>query len=290
MDFDNSRLETYQTCPELYNKLYNLNLAEPMSRNAIFSEHLIHVPLTEWYMNKMVQTWQPDWVKCRDSYDKAMAEQEQFNPGAPAFVDKHQKYTIATAQRAFQTYIDTYGPGDRARFQVMDIEKYIIDPVLDFGSKPDVLLLELATTTPWTAELKFSGHSFIMTGASLNAQVLGQVNNTGGEGCLFTLVTPKDTKWSEFLCIREEIVPRAKDMEVWAKNIKFRIETMKRSYEQDVWPTIVPKGCTRYMGECYFLSACEAGNPPEMIARLPKKANPLAYLGIGVEGDDKDAA
>jgi hypothetical protein len=287
MDFDNSRLATYQTCPELYNKLYNLGLAEPMSRNAIFSEHMVHVPLTEWYLNKMVHTWQPDWAKCWDSYDKAMSENLLLTPDVPEFIDKHSKYTIATAQRAFATYIDTFGPGDRARFSVVDIEKYIIDPVTNFGSKPDVLLLELATSTPWTCELKFSSYSYILTGSAMNPQVLGQVNNTGGEGCLFTLLQPKDTKWSEFICVREEIVPRVKDMEVWKKEINFRMETIKRSYEQDVWPKIVPTGCTRYNSECFFLSACEAHNPPEMISRMAKKKNPLAYLGIE---EKKDAA
>lgn len=283
MDFDNSRLATYQTCPELYNKLYNLGLAEPKSKNAIFSEHMIHVPLTEWYQNKMVHTWQPDWAKCWDNYDKAMAENLALTPGVEPAQDKHGKYTIATAMRAFDTYINTYGPGDRARFQVMDVEKYIIDPELGFGSKPDVLLLELATSSPWTCELKFSGYSYILTGSSMNPQVLGQVNNTGGEGCLFTLVTPKDTKWSEFLCVREEIVPRSKDMEQWKKQIQFRIDTIKRSYEQNVWPQIVPTGCTRYNSTCFFLDACEAHNPPEMIARMAKNKNPLAYLGIGEE-------
>jgi hypothetical protein len=282
MDFDNSRLQTYEECPELYNKLYNLGLAQPMAQSAIFSEHLVHLPLTDWYMNKMVHSYQPDWQKCLDNYDKAMAEQKAITGEDPP-VDKHGKYTLATAQRAYATYIDLYGPGDRLRFRCLDVEKYIVDPEISFGSKPDVLLQEIATSTPWTAELKFSSWAFILMGSAMNPQVLGQVNNTGGEGCLFTLIQPKDTKWSEFICMREEIVPRVKDLELWKKEQMFRIETVKRSYATGVWPRRVPKGCGRYNGECFFLSACEAGNPPEMLARLPKNKNPLAYLGKDTE-------
>jgi hypothetical protein len=268
-NYDMSRLNEFQECNELYNNKYNRCLKEPVGLNARFSIHMVHDPLTQWYASQGKKL--PDFAA---NLAKMQLTAEELAS------DKHGKYTVATALRIFDKYIEQLGKVDLERFEVLGAEKYVVDEVLRFGSKADVMLLERATSYPWTAELKFSAWDFVLTGTSFNPQALGQINNTKSRGCLFTLITPKDTKWADFLIIREEIVPKPWEMERWRKNITKRIEDMDRSYELDIWPQHGPKACRRYGGDCYFLGLCEAGAPQEMVQRMPQH-DPLAYLGDG---------
>ena len=265
LGYDSSRLETFQTCPRLYYYLYELGLKGPKGTSARFSEWMVHLPLTEWYAHAGNHT--PEWETLWRCF--AITPEEQA-------IKANAKYSITTAKLVFDFYTTRFA-GDFERFEVLDTEQYIVDHILQFGSKPDVRLRERTTGLAWTLELKFSAWDFVTTGACMNPQFLGQVNNTGGHGIIVAQIMPTDTKWETLQAYRHEIVPRPADMAEWRADTIARIAQVKASEASGVWHKHVPMACTRFNQECFFLRLCEAGAPKGMIDRM-ETHNPLAYL------------
>ena len=264
-NYDNSRLNTHQTCPRLYYYLYELGLREPKGTSARFSEWLVHLPLTEWYAH--MGSHEPPWEALRAFF--AMTPEEQA-------IKANAKYSIETAKLAFEFYTARFR-SDFERFDVLSTEQYIVDHALAFGSKPDVQLREKTSGLVWTLEIKFSAWDFVTTGACMNPQFLGQVNNTRGHGVIVAQIMPQDAKWKTFQVYRHEIVPRPADMVEWESDTRARIAQVQASELSNVWPKHVPEACTRFNRECFFLGLCEAGAPQGMIDRM-EHHDPLAYL------------
>ena len=272
-DYDNSRLSTYALCPMKYYNHYVLGLEEPRGFNARFSTHMVHDPITEWYFRG--RAWDPGDTGWRERFDRVAMTQAEMAIKANAV------YSIDSARRCFDFYRERFD-ADHDRFEILGAENYLIDPVLHFGSKPDVRAKERDTGHLYTIEIKFSSWDFILEASPMNPQFLGQVNNTKGHGCVVTLIQPCGSKWSSFSAVREEIIPTRAELEAWARDKYFEIDTVQRSYRTNVWPKNTPHACTSY-GGCFFLGLCVAGHPKEMVDRMPKAGDPLDYLNGGFE-------
>jgi len=270
-DFDNSRLATYALCPMKYYNHYVLGLAEPFGLTARFSTHMFHDPVTEWYFHG--KDWDPGDDGWKERFDKVALTPTELAVKANAV------YSLDNGKRIFDFYRTKFSE-DFARFEIIGAENYLVDPVMGFGSKPDVRAREKSTGLLYTIELKFSSWDFILEASTMNPQFLGQVNNTKGHGFIVTLVQPVGAKWSSFSAIREEIVPKPEDLEAWRRAKMFEMETVKRSYASGVWPKNTPHACTSY-GGCFFLDLCIAGHPKEMVDRMPRADDPLDYLSGG---------
>jgi len=277
--FDNSRLQVYAECPKKYFNKYVLGLADPMGLVARFSEHLFHGPITEWYYNG--KGWSPSSTDWQERYDRMGLTK------AEADVKANAVYSLANAKKLFDYYTTNFAD-DHDRFTILGIEEYLVDPVLGFGSKPDVRAIDKATGRGYTIELKFSGWDFILEASIMNPQFIGQVNNTGGDACLLTLVQPNGP-WTKFHAIRDEIKPTPQDLRSWKQDKIFEMETINRSYATDVWPKNTPHACTNYNG-CFFLELCTAGHPEGMLERMPLAGDPLDYLGGGLSRADRPLA
>ncbi len=275
VDLDASRLETYRLCPMKYKNRYVYGLSEPKGLNARFSTHLIHDPITEWYLKG--RDWVPTPEEWQAKFDSiAVTPEEQA-------IKANARYNVEAAQRCFNFYRERFG-ADHERFEFLGIENYLLDKEnfkpLAFGSKPDVRARERNTGNLFTFELKFSEWDFILEASTMNPQFLGQVNNTKGRGVIVTLIQPIGTTWKNFNAVREEIVPTQAELEKWRKDIQFSMDNVQRSYATDVWPKHTPHACTSYSG-CFFVGLCVAGHPKEMLERMPKADDPLGYLGGG---------
>ena len=271
LDLDNSRLETYALCPMKYHNQYNLKLATPKHLNTRFSTHCIHDPITEWYWNG------PDWRPSDEDWERRQARLA-ITPDE-LLVKANAVYCIENAKKAFDFYTERF-KDDHNRFRFTGIENYIVDPVLGFGSKPDVRAVEIDTGNLYTFELKFSDWDFILEAAPMNPQFLGQVNNTKGSGVIVTLLSPSGTKWQTFGSARMEIEPTPEELADWRASTQMKIENVRRSYATGVWPKHTPNACTQY-GGCYFLDLCTARHPPEMLDRMEKNVDSLGYLTEG---------
>jgi len=270
-DLDNSRLETYALCPMKYHNQYNLKLATPKHLNTRFSTYMIHEPITEWYFSN--GTYKPTQEELERRQALLAITPEE------AAVKANAVYSIESAKKCFDFYSERFAT-DFDRFEFLGIENYIVDPSLGFGSKPDVRAREKATGKLFTFEIKFSGWDFILEAATMNPQFLGQVNNTKGAGVIVTLIQPNGAKWSNFSSARMEIEPTPIDMAMWRTTTQFKIENVRRSYREGVWPKHTPNACSQY-GGCYFLDLCTAGHPQEMLDRFPRNEDSLAYLTDG---------
>lgn len=273
LDLDNSRLETYGLCPMKYHNQYNLGLATPKHLNTRFSTHMVHDPITEWYLKGK------DWSLSDEEWERrqarlAITAEEQS-------VKANAIYNADNAKRCFEFYTKRFEE-DHDRFEFLGIEQYLVDTSLGFGSKPDVRARERETGKLYTFELKFSDWDFILEAATMNPQFLGQINNTKGHGCIVTLVQPSGAKWGSFGSVRQVIEPTAEELEAWRKDTAFKIQNVRRSYKQNQWPKHTPQACTAY-GGCYFVDLCTAGHPKEMLDRFPRAENPLAYLTEGAQ-------
>lgn len=273
LDLDNSRLETYSLCPQKYHNQYNLGLTTPKHLNTRFSTYLVHDPITEWYLRG--RDWQPgqeDWER-RQAHMAITAEEQAVKANAV--------YSVENAQRCFKFYTERFS-NDHDEFEFLGIENYLVDKSLGFGSKPDVRARRRSDGSFYTFELKFSDWDFILEAAPMNPQFLGQVNNTKGRGCIVTLIQPSGAKWSHFGSVRQVIEPTPEELESWRQQTKFKIANVRRSYQEGVWPKHTPNACSSY-GGCYFVDLCTAGHPKEMLSRMPKAEDPLAYLREGVQ-------
>lgn len=269
VDLDNSRLETYGLCPMKYHNQYNLGLATPKHLNTRFSTYLIHDPITEWYLKG--KGWAPmNWEERIESMQ--ITDEEKA-------VKANAIYTAANAKRVFDFYTERFA-SDHDNYEILGIENYLVDQGLGFGSKPDVRAKEKETGKLYTFELKFSDWDFILEAVTMNPQFLGQVNNTKGNGCIVTLITPSGAKWGSFSAVRQIVEPKPAELADWRQQTAFKIEQVRQSYKQDIWPKHTPNACTQY-GGCYFVTLCTAGHPKEMLDRMPRADDPLSYLGQG---------
>ena len=276
LDLDNSRLETYGVCPQKYHNQYNLGLATPKHLNTRFSTHLIHDPITEWYLNG--KDWQLSQQQWDERIESMQITEEEKSVKANAI------YTAANAKRIFDFYTTRFA-NDHDNYEILGIENYLVDPSLSFGSKPDVRARHKETGKLYTFELKFSDWDFILEAVTMNPQFLGQVNNTGGAGCIVTLITPSGAKWGSFSAVRQEIEPKPAEMEAWRRETAFKIKQVRQSYAEGVWPKHTPNACTQY-GGCFFLTLCTANHPKEMLDRMDKADDPLSYLGQGTQTNE----
>ena len=280
-DYDNSRISTYADCPMQYHNKYNLGLAEDngqRSLNSRFSTHMIHDPITEWYFRGL--DWDPGDQGWEERMAKCLVTDEE------KLVKANAVYCVDSAKRCFSHHKQQFG-SDFERFTVLGAENYIVDKAMRFGSKPDVRVQDKETGELFTIEIKFSGWDFILEAANINPQFLGQVNNTKGTGFIVTLIQPVGTKWQNFTAIRQEIEPKPEEMETWRREKLFQIEQIEASYRANVWPKNTPHACTNF-GGCFFVQLCAAGHPEGMLARMPKKGDPLDYLKGGFSADQPD--
>jgi len=272
-DLDNSRLETYNECAMKYRNHYVLNLETPKHLNTRFSSWLIHLPITELYKNGL--GWEPTEKEWTSWLKEIAITPEEAN------VKTNAVYSIENAKRILAFYRERFA-SDFDRFEFLGVEDYLLDetihPTISFGSKPDIRAKEKATGLLWTLEIKFSDWDFILEGAPMNPQFLGQVSTTKGHGVIVTLIQPSGAKWGNFGAVREEIVPKASELNQWRSETSFKMDQVRKSHLNDVWPRSTPGACSNY-GGCFFLGLCVAGHPPEMLARMPRVGDPLSYLG-----------
>src|SRR5690349_4702581 len=126
-NFDNSRLSSYELCPMKYHNQYNLGLAQPKHLNTRFSTHLIHEPLTFWYLNG------PDYKPSDEQFQEWFNEL-QVTPEEAA-IKANAVYCPENARKCFEAYTTQFGD-DHQNYEILGIENYLIDSTLGFGSKP----------------------------------------------------------------------------------------------------------------------------------------------------------
>ena len=275
---DASRLTTYDLCPRKYYNQYIRRLhTGPKHLNTRFSSHLIHEPLTMWYLSG--PTWEPSEAQWAELLAKVAVTEEELGVKANA------NYCLDQAKACFKTYVERFAD-DHKRFKITGVENYILDsenfrPV-PFGSKPDIMAKERVSGDVWTIELKFSAWDFALDASIINPQFLGQVNNTKGKGIIVNLIQPVgSTKWHSFNVVREEFSPKPAELEEFRNDVRFKIATVVASHKLNVFPKNSTHACGAY-GGCFFLALCTAANPLEMIRRMPLKEDPLDYLTGGI--------
>lgn len=276
VDLDNSRLETYGLCPQKYDFLYNRGLATKKHLNTRFSTHMIHDPITQWYIRGKGWFLSDGEWETRQGLLAITAKE--------AAVKANAVYCVENAKKAFKFYTERF-TSDHDDFEFLGVEQYLVDKSLGFGSKPDVRARRLADGKLFTFELKFSDWEFILENAPINSQFLGQVNNTKGSGTIVTLVQPSGTKWTHFGSVRQIIEPTPAELDTWRQDTKHKIAQVRHSYAEGVWPKQAPHACSSF-GGCPFADLCVAGIPKEMLDRWPRAEDPLAYLTEGAQDAD----
>lgn len=263
MTSDYTQLETYRTCPQLYDYIYNMNLQRGMNLAARFSVHMVHAPIADWYLTGG-KLWGPDrW---------AHAWNVEVNPtDTERARDRKKHYTLVKAQEIFRLYTELY---HHELDQVYTAEQVFVDGALDFLSKPDVVLTR--NHTLWCVDLKATAWRFISKAVPINRQLLGQIVTVGAVGAILRVISLAGNP----LTIEDfELRPSPDQRARFRAETDLKRENLERSAELNVWPREAPSACARY-GEanmCEFLELCESDDPARLIASWPRADN-RAYL------------
>lgn len=258
--FSSSSLKTYSQCPELFNKKYNLNLDEGISKSlpARYGEIMIHKPITEWY--KAEGNYQPD-------FEKLWVEGVQPTD-AEMMVKKNANYNIKQAREIFKEYVKRF-EDDFKEYEVYNVERYTFrdEALLPYGSKCDIVLRRRSDGVLVPNEIKSSLYEFILIAKEINHQFLGELWTYDTlEGLVNFVHVVKDWSIQRFpIQVQPETLLR------WERDTLYRIESVRRSYNNKCWPMNAPDACARFNKECPFLDLCEQNNPAELIEAWPKR-------------------
>jgi hypothetical protein len=274
-DLDNSRIDLYSACPQLFDYTYNFELNPGDSKwKANYSTFMIHEPVQAWWASG--GEYKPDW-------------QEQMAKWAPTpeemMMDKFGNYTIVNANKAFNEHCEkAANRGDIERFEYLEHEVYRTADVgaeIKFGSKTDIILRDRATQEIVTYEIKASRWDYILMGLNFNRQLLGQMytnDATLGIVEFFNLAAKKKDPMISFF----ELPLDWQTLEIWKDKVAFEINQILASYKADIWPTHT-SSCKRFNQTCPFLDLCELGGSmsdegKREAAKWPKHDS-LKYLG-----------
>ena len=258
--FSSSSLRTYATCPELFNKKYNLGLDEGIAKSlpARYGEIMIHQPITEWYRNG--GNYQPD-------FEKLWLEGVQPTD-AEMMVKKNANYNIKQTREIFKEYVKRF-EDDFKEYEVYNVEQYISRDmsILPYGSKCDVVLRRKTDGVLIPNEIKSSLYEFILTAKEINHQFLGELWTYDTlEGMVNFVHVVKDWTIQRYpIQVQPETIKR------WMQDTKWKIETIDLNYRMNIWPMNAPEACARFNKECPFLDLCEQNNLAELIEAWPKR-------------------
>lgn len=267
---DNSRLATYQACPQLFDYEYNYELGDESGHEARFSTWMIHKPVQEWWRAK--GDYKPNW-------QELMAK---WAPTAEDMLkDKYNNYTASSAKLLYDQYVERR-VDDLQEYEAIEIEVYRtkeLSPELKpWGAKTDIVLRHDATGGIHTLEIKASKWDYILTGLNFNRQVLGQIFTCKADKGLvdFFHLAGKKSSYMRF-----EIEPSSDEMLQWHKSSILELRQLDLSYKLDIWPQRADS-CRRFNRVCPFLDLCNLGGSSvdevkELIKGMPKKDS-LAYL------------
>lgn len=266
---DNSRLQEYAACKQLYDYKFNHSLAEPSGSAARYSTVMIHQPLELWY--KFGGNYTPNWSMLMQAWNP---NQEEL------LADRFANYTIAKAEQLFKEYTERFGE-DLVTYEFVESEVYrtreLAPGLMPFGSKTDIVLRHRNTGETHTLEIKASRWKHILTSLSFNAQVIGQayVNQAARSMVAFFDLSGRGSlSRFEFEFTQEEV-------DQWRRERITELMQFQVSVETGVWPRN-DKACMRFNRVCPFLELCELGGTQNEAVRerikLMDKHDPLAYL------------
>lgn len=273
-DIDNSRLDCFQTCHQLYDLTYNHEVDTGESNwKAGYSTWMLHTPVQEWYA--MGGNYTPNWPLLMKAWNPTTEQMLE---------DKYGNYTVARAERLFNEFVEkAKNRGDLEEYDYVEHEVYKTKDIggwVKWGSKTDLVMLHKATQEKHIFEIKASKWDYILTGLQFNRQILGEIYvNDARKGIViyFNLGAKKNEDGVLFI----EIEPDPEELARWQQRIRMEIEPLNRCYEAGFWPTN-EKACRRYNQLCPFLDLCEQGGTmsSEIMAKvndMPKRDS-LAYL------------
>lgn len=258
--FSTSSLNTYATCPKLFDWKYNYNLLDetPATLSRRFGEVMIHKVLTDWY--KAEGNYQPD-------FEKIWVE-ELAPTDAEMMIKRNAVYNIKLAKAIFEEYRTRFEI-DFKDYEVYNVEQYTFrdESVLPYGNKCDVVLRDKATGLLVPCEIKSSLYEFILIAKEINHQFLGELWTYDSlKGIVNFVHMVKD--WS---IIRFPIEVTPQQMDRWQADTEYRIMQIEHNYKYGHWPMNAPMACARFNQECPFLSLCEADDADMLAEAWPKR-------------------
>lgn len=272
---DNSRLETYDACPQLYDYKYNLEL-DPGESNlaARFSTHMVHIPVQRWYESNGV--YRPDWEERFKAWNPSQEE---------LLAQRHNDYSAAAADRLFDEYITRFS-GDLEDYDFECAECYYtkdLDPdntIPSWGAKLDMLLKRKSDDMIIPFEFKSSRYDYILIGLPFNRQVLGQIYVTHSEKCVVNYfgLNSRDFRKNDYRISRFEVEPTPEELERWRKETSQEVWNMEVSRIEGVYPR-KSHSCKRFNKECAFLELCLGSKSYDAF----DKTDSLEYLKESVE-------
>lgn len=274
-DIDNSRLDCFKNCHQLYDFLYNHEVGglEPKWK-ADYSTWMIHTPVQEWYA--LGGKYEPNWGLLMKAWGPT--PEDMLN-------DKYGNYTAQRAERLFKEFREkAIARGDLEEYEYIEHEVYKTRDMgaenFLWGSKTDLVLRQRSTGDIHIGEIKASKWDYILTGIQFNRQVLGEIyvnNATKGIIIFFNLAAKKNEDGVMFI----EVEPSDEEMDRWKQRVNMEIKPLEHCYEVDFWPPN-EHYCRRYNTVCEFLDLCDQGGTASSEIRakvndMPKRDS-LSYL------------
>ncbi len=278
VSLDNSRLNEYGACPQLYDYKYNHGLVDESGMAARYSTYLLHDPVENWYRFK--GDYYPDYKLLYQAWAPTTEE---------LLADKFGNYTVKAAESLFKEYTTRF-KDDLETYEFIESEVYRTRQVHDdgrqlarpYGSKTDIVLRHRESGDIHTLEIKASKWDFILRSLGFNPQVMGQfwVNKAKRSLVVFFQLTKKpNVERFEFEFMPEEI-------DTWFEEQTLKISQVVVSEQYNVWPRRT-EACSRFNRSCEFLNLCElgGGGSPLVLAKIDEmpKRDPLRYLQEGGE-------
>lgn len=235
-----SSLSTYQTCPKLYDFVYNQGIKpDDETLAAKFGTWMVHEPITQWYAARSDY-----WPIFDDLWAKvAPTEEELANK-------RNKSYSIKTARFLWQEYTQRFRR-DFDDYEILPVEEYKV--VGWYGSKPDMVFKRRADGVVLTHDLKSSKWDAILDGAEFNNQFLGQMYVWGTLEGMVTLINP------ETLTIeRIPIKVSQSVMDGFRAELEMRRFQIAASEAAGCWPRNAPQSCRPYNRDCPLKGVCFA--------------------------------
>lgn len=238
MIYSYSSLDLYERCPRLFRYHYEDKTdvrEDPLS--ARFGTWMVHWPITSWYEAHRLgyqQHFNPNfnylWEEIVRPTDVELADK------------KNKPYTLAMARGLYEEYVSRFDR-DFDLYRVVSVEDYKI--VGNYGTKGDVILERKSDGVIVPMDLKSSKSDFILEGAHVNNQFLGQMFVHGTLECMVSLLNTADGKVE-----RLPIKVTQAAMDDWIDELAYRIVVVDASREVGVWPRNAPNSCFKFGRWC----------------------------------------
>jgi len=282
---DHTQMSMFELCAMKYNYVYNHNLVDDVDVSALYSQHLIHPMLANFYMRKPVteDTFSRAWTVFTKVVDSRRLNNRQ-----------RQAYTRANAEYNFNEYVIKYAP-DLDMYELVSSEETYwrvleqgngVVPTKIWLSKPD-LVVKRVDDVLGTLDFKQSLYDINRDLLPFDRQFLGQAYTVGAKFIIkrhLQTILPTQRQIdggaaSTTTAFTATTLPV--DTQLLDEWVAEQIQNMNEvitAQLSGVWSKQAPSACHAFNKLCKFKSLCSLGKTRDMAISTMEKGNTRAYL------------